>query len=144
MFLSTCHCWLLTFELSLLTVILLIFHSWHDTLDLSLLTWHSWPLLTLDMEILTYNYLLLTIDSVLLTFHSWLVYFSFPLLSCHNWFVNPVPYRTIWSNFMRMHIDKRLCHFFTVNEGSLLTLILKLHAFFLLLKGPIRFCHFHL
>ena len=29
----------------------------------------------------------------------------------------------IWSNFMRMHIDKKLCHFFMVNQSSLLTLI---------------------
>ena len=29
----------------------------------------------------------------------------------------------IWSNFMRMHIDKKLCHFFMVNLSSLLTLI---------------------
>ena len=29
----------------------------------------------------------------------------------------------IWSNFMRMHIDKKLCHFFMVNLSSLLTLL---------------------
>ena len=41
----------------------------------------------------------------------------------------------IWSNFMRMHIDKKLCHFFMVNLSSLLTLIfikIALFLFFLL------------
>ena len=43
---------------------------------------------------------------------------------------------SIWSNFMRMHIDKELCHFFMVNLSSLLTLIFIEIAcfFFLLLK----------
>ena len=42
----------------------------------------------------------------------------------------------IWSNFMRMHIDKKLCHFFMVNLSSLLTLIFIEIAWglFLLLK----------
>ena len=42
----------------------------------------------------------------------------------------------IWSNFMRMHIDKKLCHFFMVNLSSLLTLIFIEIAwgFFLLLR----------
>ena len=42
----------------------------------------------------------------------------------------------IWSNFMRMHIHKKLCYFFSVNQSSLLTLIFIEIAwdFFLLLK----------
>ena len=42
----------------------------------------------------------------------------------------------IWSNFMRMHIGKKLCHSFMVNLSSLLTLIFIEIAWglFLLLK----------
>ena len=40
-----------------------------------------------------------------------------------------------WSNFIRMHIDKKECHFFMVNLSSLLALIFMIIAcFFLLLK----------
>ena len=43
---------------------------------------------------------------------------------------------SIWSNFTRMHVDKKLCHFFMVNLSSLLTLIFIKIAWslFLLLK----------
>ena len=45
----------------------------------------------------------------------------------------------IWSNFMRMHIDKKVCHFFTVNQSSLLRLIFIEIAWasFLLLKSKL-------
>ena len=46
-----------------------------------------------------------------------------------------VEWLDIWSNFMRMHIDKKLCHFFMVNQSSPLNLIfIKIVCFFLLLK----------
>ena len=46
-----------------------------------------------------------------------------PVLSYMTFIVIHGPSDLIWSNFMRMHIEKKLCHFFMVNQSLLLTLI---------------------
>ena len=106
--------------------LLLTGHSWHATLDMSLLTCQSWlttsdssllELFTCNSWLITHNLSHLTGHSlfVTLTCHSWPVTLVLAILTCHSWHIIldswPVtgPYKTIQSScksFTRFLVDR--------------------------------------
>ena len=56
----------------------------------------------------------------------------------YRWDIGKIWY--IWSNFTRSDIDKMLCHFFMVNESSLLALILHEIAWAFFLLSKLKLC----
>ena len=87
------YCWLVTFNLSLMTC-----RSWSVTLNCLLLTQHFW------LASLTSNTQLVFHELSLLTFHSWHVYLYFSLLTCPSWLVTLV-------------LSLLPCHLFTLQSS---------------------------
>ena len=83
--------------------------------------WELLLYLFIPLKLLSYKLTSVTTETV---------YFLQPTICMIRFLVLSFPISSLapvilymWSNFMRMHIDKKLCHFFMVNLSSLLTLI---------------------